>query len=519
MTAYDVILAKMEKEIKRSLDEEISTELFRNILKEECKELNLILYPAFSSRTDHAILAYKFGMIEDIDLENLSKFKNSIQRTLYCYGQEVHGIITKFPKQFLSKNDVIGYVSSDEDFELVGKKLNNAFIVNPSKKYKKNDFKVFRKLVVNSIINDEKERFEISLDVYFKGFEYYTNYIEKSDLKFSSDDLKSPFVQWTFFTIVAIDFEEFVKITSKSLNTKLIAIFAFKLMQLFNNTIDYTIKFNDNSIFNLIMAIFPSIYRFSYKSENIVGKDRSIRYPRSMILNIINIFENNELGDEESKNLKILLYKIVDVFFIIFKDTIMYVDYDFFKEIHTSLSTLTNSLRHNDMNVEFKKELLIQWFEASSFIIKKIDLGEFEREKYIKFLDILLNEFPDYQTLVTVVENIGQIEMNQMEICLADLDNLWEEYPIYEAEIIDTMGRILLLYCLRGIELTETSEEYPSLDSSSVIRMNFDRIINICETIKEEQYKWYWLIGSDIDEKVDKFLNISRKAINGVNTE
>jgi len=344
-------------------------------------------------------------------------------------------------------------------------------------------------------------------------------YISKLKIKFPSEKIENPFVRWTFFAIMGDDFNEIAERSSKSPNSKFIKWFGFSLREMFEKSIFYTIEYTDNSIFNIVVPMFSSIYHWSFLSGNKVGEARSIKYPRDMILEIINILENKDLKSNEKQNLMKLLYRTIDVIFSIFKETIINSDFSMFEEIYQSLSSLKSPMRFIELEKEYSDELLIQWFEASSFIIKKIDLNEFEREKNLRFLNLLLSEFSNYNKLTKIVEMIEKIEYNLEQPRLMDLDILWEEYPTHEAGIIDTMGRILFLFCLRGIQLVQEDENYAPLNSSTTVLKNYDRIKTICKEIIEEKEKWYWLIGFDIVENTNEFLKECEKSKLNLNKE
>lgn len=512
MTAYDLITKKMEAEIEKSLDDEISNNLFSNLLNSKCKEINLRFDPFFSSLEYEPLKIDETGIIEDIDLKKLKKFKESIENKIKYNKKDVYAIITRHPRQFVRKNDVICYVSSNEDVEVLNKTINKVFILNKSIKHPKSDLNDFKKLVIASINSENEDKFLQCLNIYLRGFEHYMEYISKLKIKFPSEKIESPFLRWTFFAIVGEDFNEIAERASKSPNSKFIMLFGFSLREMFLKSIFYTIEYTDNSIFNIVVPVFSSIYHWSFLSGNTVGEARSIKYPRDIILEIINILENKDLTVNKKQNLMKLLYRTIDVIFSIFKETIMSSDFRMFEEIYKSLSGLKSTMRLIELEKDYSDELLIQWFEASSFIIKKIDLDEFEREKYLRFLNLLLTEFSNYDKLTKIVETIEKIEYNLEQPRLMDLDILWEEYPTHEAGIIDTMGRILFLFCIRGIQLIKEVEDYSTLNSSITVLRNYNRIEIICNSIKDEKEKWYWLLGFDIIENTNEFLKECEKS-------
>ena len=512
MTAYDLITKKMEEEIEKSLDDEISNSLFSNLLNNECKEINLRFDPFFSTLKYQPLKIDETGIIEDINLKKLKKFRESIKNKIKYNNKDVYAIITRHPRQFVRKNDVICYVNSNEDSEVLNKKINRVFIVNKSIKRPKNDLNDFKKLVIISINSEDEDKFLQCLNIYLRGFEHYMDYISKLKIKFPLEKVESPFVRWTFFSIVGNDFNEIAERASKSPNSKFIRWFGFSLREMFEKSVFYTIEYNDNSIFNIVVPMYYSIYDWSFKSGNKVGKDRSISYLKDIILEIINIIEYKDSESYNKGNLKKLLYRTIDVTFTIFKKTIINNDFDIFEMIYNSLSSLKSTMNYIELEEEYSNELLIQWFEASSFIIKKIDLNEFEGEKYLSFLNLLLPEFSNYNKLLKILEMIEKIEYNLEQPRLMDLDILWEEYPTHEAGIIDTMGRILFLFCIRGIQLIKEEEDYSTLNSSITVLRNYNRIEIICNSIKDEKEKWYWLLGFDIIENTNEFLKECEKS-------
>lgn len=514
MTAYDIVIEKMKKEIEKSLDKEVADILFRKLFKDRCQKLDIIFNPFFMGQQNNfAIKANANGVIEDIDLDKLRQFRESINKSINYDDNYVYAIITKTPKQYITKGDVLAYVNSEDDTTNLELKLNEVFVINTEKQIIRNDLKNFKKIVISSIDNNEENEFERALNVYEIGLDHYIDYTKKFNLQFNFEQPKSPFFNWSFLNLINNDFEEIGKKASEKHNTKFIQILSLKLFNIFKNSILYTINYNENSIFKITTSNFSSIYIWSFKYENDIGIHRSFHYPHKMILELITILENEQLTSKDIENLVNLLYQLIDVLFTIFKYSITNNDFDTFKEIYEFTSSIPELTSRIVMDDEVKNELLVQYFEACSYIVKKIDLGEFEREKYHRFLNLLLEIFSDYEILVTIIEMIEEVEYGQLEIHLMDLDILWEEYPLYSAEIIDSMGRILLLFCLRGIQLIEISSSYTPLNSSNTIKGNIDRIIHICETIKNEKSKWFWLLGSDIDQRIDIFLEECKKSV------
>lgn len=485
---YTPILELMKKELKEILDFEVSNSLFEELLKEKCEELDLRLDPGFKAEEDKyfEIDALSTGTLIDINLKKLENHVKLLEKKVSYGDQKVKGILVKHPNFFTKKHETLGYISNDQRIKA---KVESSFIINKSYSKPKFSLYKFKKLVIRAIENDDEYEFEIALEIYFSGLRKHMEYV-KMDEK-SNHGL--------FLIFSNFDFEDIVRYTTRSKNTRLIAELSMGIHNLLKSAIDY----NDQSIFDFIM-LFHSIYIYSHKNQNMVGKDRCFHYPFKIYSYLLEKKSSEDLN---------FIFQIIDLLRKILKETIDFEDYECFKKtletIDDILKEFTYIKNSNDHYLTIKKEIDAQKFEAGSYILKKIRDGKFKPENYKKYLDLLLARFNNFEDLLEVLEIIDKRESGQLNMKLSE--TMWEkdEYSGRELFAIDTIGRNLFLFCLKCIEIYPNFQSSVSLNNSNLIKKYFHRIEEFCKSIKSENEKWNWFIG-DKNEKIDEFLDSVR---------
>lgn len=253
--------------------------------------------------------------------------------------------------------------------------------------------------------------------------------------------------------------------------------------------------------------------------------------------------EDYNIDSRKFESSESILYKTINILMILLKSTIDNQDFNTFNEIQSNLTDSLSiyrpdimglwdrkdnieleieNLKKNKSRLEISKselvlvdkllefpqkmeiKLNISWFEAASYIIKKIDNQRVFEEHY-KYVKILLYKLQGFDILLKTIESINK----QLEYEL-DL-NIWEEIPTKGKAVIITDERLLLTFCLRGLQLIEevnNESTYPS----DLIRSRIDGIKKMCNKLVQESDKWNWFVGPELENEVDKFIEMCLKS-------
>jgi len=550
---YKPIVSQMQKEIKCALDLEMGNNIFRYIFPLKCKEMGLILDTSFSSFDYKPIIANKSGTLIDIDLDKLKSFANSIENEIQHEDEKIKGIISVVPFIYPDKLEIVGYVSSSE--KSVENKLNDALILAEDIKLVEKDLNSFKTLAYGSIENNQESEFNNVMNVYVEGLKYYMEFTKtRKEIGIASKrtELYEPFNKWRILNFIWHDLEDIIQLAAKSSNTSLIGNLSHKLLNLFI----LAIKYQDFSVLRML-DLYYIVYYFSFNNHNIVGIDRSVRYLGNIITNIEKLLKNPNITVNAFKDTSSLLYFAIKNLIDILKESIDNNDFETFKnalnmlsqillyyypdniklsqrkkkltKILESLEIETNgknkeniqkelSLIDSIQNIEIKKELyneiMVQKFDAGSYIIKKINDGDFIAKDYEKYLKPLLLNIQDYKNLLDILELLEKRGNGKITFKLTK--TVWErsKHP-HTGKLFatNTVGRILLFFCIIGIYLAkEVGVDYRPLNSSEIINSKLGRIESICKMIKSEKEKWNLLIGPEFEEKTVKFINECKKA-------
>lgn len=544
---YIPIVKQMKTEIKEIVNFEIYNNIFRYIFIRKCEELNLVFDPNFSSFDYKELFSNKVGTLIDIDLYKLKSFVNSIEMGVEYRGENFKGVISIVPVRYTKKLETVGYINKEN---LAETNLSDALIIAEKLKVAEKDLISFKNLAYRAITDNQETEFKRIIDVYIDGLDYFMNYMNKIGVKSTPSELYGFFSKWRFLRLVGYDFYDIAKLAAESSNDDFIDTLSFRLCDLFISAM----KYEDFSVFKLLDIFNYSLYYYSFENHNVVGVDRSVTYLSDVIGNAENILKNPYIRVREFENTCEFLFYSINILIDILKQSI---DNNDFKTFENALNRLSKILSHYnpdnlklherkmELNINLKKlensseaskeiedelslidtiqtrkianeiknEIFIQKIEASSYIVKKINSGRFNGFTYKKYIELLSNNINNYKALVNFLNLIHERENGELNFKLKK--DLWErdDYPKTDGFfVIDTMGGILLFFSLIGISSVNKFDDYRYLNSSKTIKIDYNQIKSISETIKTEEIKWIWLIDSNMDSKIDKFLEECEKS-------
>lgn len=543
---YQALREEISILMERDITAEIENRIMRNMFDQICESYNFKLYLTMPRFLDGlTVPAANEGQIQDINLRAFEKLSRHLRGGM---DAQYRAGICVVPSRYVTKDDMLAVLSPADqqspDFSYLVKLLRRSFKIQRYTIFLRSQrqdlngaLTLLQDLAIRALEISSEAQFERMLSIYTGLLSSYMKLAHELNVKFPPHQLKQPFIEWSAIWLIQNDLRRLIERAAQHKDHHFVALLSHRL----GDVLQEAIQYEDLLVFKNVVGLFPSMYYYSQRHGNTVGMDRATR----SIVYVIDQYILHELQDASSLQraeiLRDFFRLALDSLMTTFKWVLENQDRVTFKQVSQHISELTvyyhpsqklysrqwqlqrqiEQLKQQGVSAEEleKESQLVSflvdfpgwvnslqrriWFSAASYVVEGVRKNRLSMEFTKAVLPDLAARFSDPQELIQSYESQEQEDNNLTWA-------VWEEWePTKMGQWIDTSGRSLWFYCLRGIALLKRGKEWPQAPSET-IRQSVPRIESICQELWQERQQWSWFLPRLTKQDVKRFIEYNK---------